>query len=182
MSSNTTITIITNTAAQSDYSKATPTSSPNKSFSPVFSKRIIIIISAVLTAVVILVIVLGAIHCIRHRNRRKLQEQLQTDIEKSLKRAQRPVLALDTDIPRETYFPSSANTSRVSIRRFETDTSPVSLMRTHTAPPVFYSQRESPIEYFQIPLRMNRSPTRNSARSLTPGMGGRMIARVSMVQ
>jgi hypothetical protein len=50
--------------------------------------------------ILLLDIVMGAIHVLRRRTQRNIQAQQQADVEKNLKRARRPVLAVDTHVVR----------------------------------------------------------------------------------
>ena len=63
------------------------------------SNQTIIIIVSILGSATILAIVVGVISYFRHRRRRNANEERQQEIERSLQRARRPVLTLDTDIP-----------------------------------------------------------------------------------
>ncbi|KAH7385398.1 hypothetical protein DE146DRAFT_635993 [Phaeosphaeria sp. MPI-PUGE-AT-0046c] len=64
------------------------------------SQDAITILVCTIPIVAALVLIMAIIHCARRRNKRKLVAQKQADIEKSLKMAQRPVLMIDTDVPR----------------------------------------------------------------------------------
>jgi len=72
------------------------------------SNQTIIIIVSILGSATILAIVVGIISYFRHRRRRKANEERQQEIERSLQRARRPVLTLDTDIPIATQYRRSA--------------------------------------------------------------------------
>ena len=63
------------------------------------SNQTIIIIVSILGSATILAMIVGVISYIRHRRRIKANEERQQEIERSLQRARRPVLTLDTDIP-----------------------------------------------------------------------------------
>ena len=68
------------------------------------SNQTIIIIVSILGSATILAIVVGVISYFRHRRRRKANQERQQEIERSLQRARRPVLTLDTDIPIATHY------------------------------------------------------------------------------
>ena len=63
------------------------------------SNQTIIIIVSILGSATILAILVGVISYFRHRRRRKANQERQQEIERSLQRARRPVLTLDTDLP-----------------------------------------------------------------------------------
>jgi len=68
------------------------------------SNQTIIIIVSILGSATILAMIVGVISYIRHRRRIKANEERQQEIERSLQRARRPVLTLDTDIPIATQY------------------------------------------------------------------------------
>lgn len=81
-----------------------PTPSPSALPNPVYPRgpphHVVIILISTIPTVFALALIMGTIHCVRKRNKHKIQTLHQADIEKSLRLAQRPVLAIDTDVPR----------------------------------------------------------------------------------
>jgi hypothetical protein len=59
-----------------------------------------LILFTTLAALLLLAIVMGTIHVLRRRAALKTQAIQQADVEKSLRRARRPVLVVDTDVVR----------------------------------------------------------------------------------
>lgn len=57
---------------------------------------------------------MGLTHCVSRRNKRKIHAQHKADIEKSLRLARRPVLAIDTDVPRAIVGHRSASCGRLT--------------------------------------------------------------------
>lgn len=104
------------------------------------SQQTIVIIASVLAAAFTLTIVLRAIHCVRRRRRRQAdKKRYQHDIKKSLQRARRPVLTIDTDLPRANEFTRSAGAVASSGLLIRGDVPHVPLPQTRTAHPTFYS-------------------------------------------
>ncbi|KAF1850813.1 uncharacterized protein K460DRAFT_423349 [Cucurbitaria berberidis CBS 394.84] len=153
------------TAPFSDPTPA-PTSLPGKYHAQGLSKRTTIIITTAISAAVIFVALFGIVHYIRRRNRLKAHDQEQIDIEASLRRAQLPVLALDTDVPRlNRPYVQSASVPRFPILGLDVDANLRPLVRGHSAPPVFRVEAARP-------MNVVRGPTRNPLGSHPPGIGG----------
>jgi hypothetical protein len=166
-----------NVAKVFDNPTASPSSLPNDFYPRGLPKKLVIILIVIIPTVVILAIIMGVLHCLRKRNKRKLQAQQQTDIERSLQRARRPVLAVDTDLPRanETQRSGSAGAARILTpyqAHFVHGDVPLMppLSRVHTAPPNIFIGGTT-LE--KSPTGMMRSATRQPLGSHPPGVGGR---------
>jgi hypothetical protein len=133
------------------------------------SQRTIIIIASVIGAALILLVTVGIIHYNRLRRYRQAQETLQQDIERSLRRARPPVLAVDTELPRANELSRSRSraTVPVSTQQQCKDLPPVPMVQVRNAPPVTYGALEG----------FARGASRNSQGSHSPGLGGRSLSR-----
>jgi hypothetical protein len=161
----------------SDDPTASPSFLPNDFHPRGLPKKVVIILIVIIPTVFILAIIMGVLHCHRNRNKRKLQAQQQNDIKKSLQRARRPVLAVDTDLPRanEMYRSGSAGVARIltpyQAQCVHGDVPPMPpLSRVLTAPPnnlIGGTTLES------SPIGMMRSATRQPLGSHPPGVEGR---------
>jgi hypothetical protein len=83
-----------------DDTAPSPSSLPNAIYPRGLSQTTVIILVSIIPTVFAIAVIMGIVHCVRRRNKLKAQAQHQADIEKSLGMARRPVLTLDTDIPR----------------------------------------------------------------------------------
>ncbi|KAH7071831.1 hypothetical protein BKA63DRAFT_58405 [Paraphoma chrysanthemicola] len=156
-----------------------PTSSPSSLPSDMYPrgipKNLVIILVVLVPTVFILTLIMGIIHGIRKRNKRHLAAQQQDDIEKSLRLARRPVLTLDTDLPRANEMQRSAGAGATIL--FAQDgggngglQALPTLSRFQSAPPRVYSQ-QGLLE--RSPIEGGRSATRMPLGSHPPGAGGR---------
>jgi len=89
---------------KADFANASAEASVEQLQPQGISNQTIIIIVSILGSATILAIVVGVISYFRHRRRRKANEERQQEIERSLQRARRPVLTLDTDLPIATQY------------------------------------------------------------------------------
>lgn len=133
------------------------------------SEQSFIIITSVLTATLILAIFIGVIHFVRCRHRRQEDEKhQQRDIEQSLQQARRPVLTIDTDLPRATDFMRPAGKATLPDLPIYSGAPPVPLVQVRTAPPTMHSSEMSALG----PMRAHNA-TRNPLGSHPPGVAGR---------
>ncbi|KAF1913088.1 hypothetical protein BDU57DRAFT_344598 [Ampelomyces quisqualis] len=99
------------------FGEAAP--SPSALPSPLYPRglphHVVIILTSTIPTVFTLALVMGIIHCVRRRNKRKLQKQHHADIEKSLVLSRRPILAIDTDVPRANELQRSASGGRLPL-------------------------------------------------------------------
>jgi hypothetical protein len=137
------------------------------------SEKTTIIIASALTAAIIMATVIGSIHCFHHRRRRQVeQKRQQQDIERSLQRARRPVLTLDTDIPRANEFMRSAGRPTLPNLSVHGDVVHPPLVQIRTAPPNSISSRMGALGAVRA-----RSATRTSSDWYPPGVAGRNTMR-----
>jgi hypothetical protein len=71
-----------------------------------------VILLTTLPALFLLALMTGTIHFLRRRTKRKIRAQQQAEVENILKRARRPVLAIDTDVARPNEVQRSASATR----------------------------------------------------------------------
>jgi hypothetical protein len=85
-----------------DTSVSTASHSPQPTLfhSRTLSQSTIIILLSTIPTLVALALITGTFHFLRRRNKRRLKIQHEADIAKSLRRARRPTLFVDTDLPR----------------------------------------------------------------------------------
>lgn len=166
-----------NVAKVFDNPTASPSSLPNDFYPRGLPKKLVIILIVIIPTVFILAIIMGVLHCFRKRNKRKLQAQQQTDIERSLQRARRPVLAVDTDLPRanEMQRSGSAGAARIltpyQAHFVHGDVPSVPpLSQGRTAPP---NNLVGGTTQDRSPIGLTRSATRQPLGSHPPGVGGR---------
>jgi hypothetical protein len=166
-----------NVAKVFDNPTASPSSLPNDFYPRGLPKKVVIILIVIIPTVFILAIIMGVLHCLRKRNKRKLQAQQQNDIEKSLQRARRPVLAVDTDLPRanEMQRSGSARVTRIltpyQAHFVRGDVPPMPpFSQVHSASPNIFIGGTT-LE--RSPIGMMRSATRQPLGSHPPGVGGR---------
>lgn len=108
-----TVTQSAQAASLFDDTKPSPSSHPNAICPRGLSQKAVIILILVIPTILALPIIMGIIHCLRRRDKSRAEAQHHADIEKSLKMARRPVLAVDTKVPRAREAQRTASSTRL---------------------------------------------------------------------
>jgi len=152
---------------------AAPLSSPTSLTPHSLSQPVVIVIASLVSTAVSLTVVLGVIHCIRRRRHKKAHTQHQRDVENCLARARRPVLAVDTDVPRTQNYTSTRTVTDFPLAGESRNVPFVPMAQTQfrTKTPVL------PERVFSEGSQLVRSATRKPLASHPPGIGGRSLSR-----
>jgi len=144
--------------------------------SPSVSDRTIMILASILSAVVIFVLSATTVHLIRRRRRSQARARQQADIVQSLRRAQPPILTVDTNVPRVCDMQRDAVRSQTVVRPKGKDTKLGTLPHLHTT--TMTPINEAPLFMVESSRRASSpsgicggSSTRGSSHP--PGIGGR---------
>ena len=144
------------------------------------SQPVIVVIVSLVSTAVSLTVVLGVVHCLRRRRRRhkNARTQHRRDVEKCRARARRPVITVDTDVPRTRRLQNSTSTRTVPDFPLAGESGnvsfvPMSQTQFGTKTPVL------PERFFGEGSQLVRNATRKPLASHPPGVGGRNLSRPS---